>query len=372
MSPRSSQRVDRRRRVLVDESRNEEYPCATPRIFRDDSDAVPCRYNSQALQSLNAPIARYIPLRTYSMVLWFLVGLVPILGLLLLNEWRDRIARGIGYEATRAFELTGPGNLVAWLSSITFGFAGAVMLGIYSVRRHRRDDYRGRFTVWRWAIAAAILASIDSTAGLHYAWQAGCQKFTQSPLWGDGSIWWIGLWATVFGGTMIRLMFEMASSRHAVAWTMVAGVCYLWCGLVELSTLPTGREAWLESSKVAALMMGHHVLLFALVGYARHIVLEAMGTVQASVKQKKAEPTQNTQAVARSDNEAGNPKLQTVASTAVAASAIPKPTRGNPNSEQPKPKVIDLQDNREEDVQARQRSKAERRRLRKEKRSKAA
>ena len=136
MSPRSSQRVDRRRRVLAVESRNEG-EAITPRIFRGDSDGPTQRYNAAALQAINAPIAKYIPLRPFNLFIWFLIGLVPILGVLLLDLKRPLLARVLGSEATRPFDLMANGNLAAWLSSVTFAFAIAVMLGMYSVRRYR-------------------------------------------------------------------------------------------------------------------------------------------------------------------------------------------------------------------------------------------
>ena len=149
MSPRRSQSVDRRRRVLVDESRNDE--CTSrPSIFRGNSDGPAPRYNHAALDAIKAPIAKYIPLRPYWMLVWFLVGLIPVLGLLLLDRKLPAIAGVIGPDASRAFDLDADGNLMAWFSTVTFGFAVAVMLGTYSVRRYRRDDYHGKFTIWRW------------------------------------------------------------------------------------------------------------------------------------------------------------------------------------------------------------------------------
>ena len=286
MSPRSSQRVDRRRRVLTDESRNDEV--TTPRIFHVDSDGPTHRYNESALKAINAPIAKHIPLRPFYLLVWFLVGLVPILGLLVLDQCRPEIATVVGSKATRAFDLNANGNLMAWFSTVAYGFAVAVMLGIYSVRRHRRDDYRGRFTIWRWAITCAVLISVDATVGLHHLWRGLCEFVAQTPLWGDGSIWWIGVWALVFGVMLIRLTIEMSSSRIAVASAVAAACCYVWSSLVELNAAPA---SWVVAespfaarvSQLTTLMLGHHLILFSLVSYAREVVLEAMGLVESPV-----------------------------------------------------------------------------------------
>ena len=288
MSPRRSQSVDRRRRVLVDESRNDEVS-SRPSIFRGDSSGPATRYNHAALDAINAPIARYVPLRPYWLLIWFLVGLVPVFGLLLLDRKLHVIESVVGTAAARAFDLQADGNLMTWLSSVLFGFAVAVMLGTYSVRRFRRDDYRGRFTIWRWAIVAAVLLSVDSTTRLHEVWQALCNRFVGT-VWGDGSIWWIGVYAVAFGGLLIRLIFEMSSSRVAVGSAIAAGAAYLGAATFELNVLNGFSEETASTSKLAAVMLGHHWLLFALVSYAREVVLEAMGLVESpSARRARAE-----------------------------------------------------------------------------------
>lgn len=304
MSPRSSQRVDRRRRVLVDESRNEGAPI-TPRIFRGDSNGPTSRYNAAALQAINAPIAKYVPLRPYWLLIWFLVGLIPVMGLLLMDQNVDRVSSILGTDTAAIFDLNAKGNFAAWFSSVAFAFAVALMLGVYSVRRHRRDDYRGRFTVWRWAIALAVLASVDATVGVHHLWQGFCQFITGTSLLGDGSIWWVATWMLLFGGMIARLLFEMSSSRAAIYCACGAIGCYLWSSLVEVGFVSSSSDQqWARTSQMATLMLGHHFLLYSLVHYAREVVLEAMGLVdspavrQANAQLVKAQKQEKKQAAA--------------------------------------------------------------------------
>ena len=73
MSPRSLHRDDRRRRALAEDTRSDDAP-TMPRIFRGDSDGPKQRYNAAALQAINAPIAKYIPLRPFHLVVWFLLA----------------------------------------------------------------------------------------------------------------------------------------------------------------------------------------------------------------------------------------------------------------------------------------------------------
>lgn len=307
--------MDRRRRALADETRNDD-AVSRPRIFRAETSALAQRYNKAALQAINAPIAKYIPLRPYNLFVWFLVGLIPILGLLLLDSYLPEITHQLGTQATRGFDLSAPGNLMAWLSSVTFGFAVAVMLGTYSVRRHRRDDYRGRFTVWRWAILCAVVVSIDATVGIHHTWQSICEFATGTSLWRDGKIWWIGTWSILLGGMLLRLMFEMASSKKAVGWALGASVCYLWSAIVELGVAPIESEYATQTSQVATLLLGHHLMLFSLVNYAREVVLEAMGLVDSPmVRREKANSAKAAKQAKKQTKNTGDVKETTTEPT---------------------------------------------------------
>jgi hypothetical protein len=364
--------VDRRRRVLVDELRNEE--TVKPRIFRGDANGTGRRYNTAALQALDAPLVTYVPQRTYSLVLWFLLGLVPVLGLLAADVQLETIRRVVGAKGARPFDLQADGNLVTWFSSLAYGLATLIMLGIYTVRRHRRDDYRGRFTVWRWAIAAALIISVDATAGLHETWRGLCQAATNRPLVASESIWWVGVWFTIFGAAIVRLMLEMSGSRAAVTWMSVASVCYLWTGLVELRWAPITNSYGADVSQVAGLMLGHHFMLFSFVTYARHVVLEAMGIDQTPKKTMRPKsrkssdqdvdkepltgPKLHVESIADDDGDDAKADIAATNEKSSPASKASSPAAETPSAEE---------------VEARKFSKAERRRQRKEqRRAKAA
>jgi len=405
MSPRSLQRVERRRRALVDEVKRDG-DVTRPRIYRGDSTGPVQRYNATALQAINAPIAKYIPLRPYWLVVWFLVGLIPIVALLWLDSVSWQIGRFLSPDVARVFQLASPGSLMAWCSSVTFAFAVAVMLGTYSVRRHRRDDYRGRFTVWRWAIICAVLISIDTATGLHNVFASLCNLATQTTISRDGTsigsnAWWVGTFAILFGSMLVRLLFEMTSSRQAVGWACLAGVCYLCSAIFELGSAPSFMSHHTaETSKLAILMLGHHLLLFSLVNYAREVVLEAMGLVdspavrRAKTEAAKAEKAQ-AKAVQQTESEAGSkakaapktakPKAEPTAKT---EKLEPKPQlrayaeeegddiEDSSDSEQAAPEmaedkpILSIHGATIEDAGEQKLSKAERRRLRKEQKRK--
>ena len=66
-----------------------------------------------------------------------------------------------------AFDLGGKGSLAAWFSSLMLLAASLVAVLVYTVRRHRMDDYRGRYRVWLWAALCWFLMATDAAASLH-------------------------------------------------------------------------------------------------------------------------------------------------------------------------------------------------------------
>ncbi len=367
VSRRSSHRLDRRRRVLVDESRTD--ATYTPRIFRTHDDSGPTsRYTNSALNSMQAPIAAYVPLRRFSLLVWLLTGLIPIVGLVALDSYRSQWVRVLGNGGPQAFDFAASGSLANWLSSMAFASATLLMLGIYSVRQHRRDDHRARFTVWRWAMIAAAFASIDATAGLHRTWQAICQAVFYTPLVGDGSIWWVATWSIVFGGIILRLMFEMRASRLSITWTGIASVAYLVSALLQIGLVPPNEELS-QLVLTTTTLLGHHLFLFAILCYARHVVLEAKGELVTASKGRRKEADaikkQSESALTAAEK---RPQLRAVS----AEDGEVKPADPAKTERLPKPQSVSslkpstADDNEEVDLSTL--SKSERKRLRKEKR----
>ena len=58
-------------------------------------------------------------------------------------------------------------RLVAWTSAIALIVAAAYARIIYLLKRHRLDDLRGRYRIWRIASLIAVVMSADSVMGCH-------------------------------------------------------------------------------------------------------------------------------------------------------------------------------------------------------------
>ena len=118
--------------------------------------------------------------------------------------------RGLGPSAAggriAAFELGGKGSLAAWFSSLALLAASLVAVLVYTVRRHRMDDYHGRYRVWLWAALCWFLMATDAAASLHEGFRDLMTLLTGAPLLGDGSIWWVIGYALLLGAIGTRLL----------------------------------------------------------------------------------------------------------------------------------------------------------------------
>ncbi len=210
-----------------------------------------------------------------------------------------------------AFDFAARGNLAAWFSSMSLVLSTVLMLAIYSVRQHRLDDYRGRFTIWLWAAGWAAFCSLDATAGLHHAVRGICVVLSGTAVHGDGSIWWVFVYSVVFGFLAVRLMVEMQPSRIALASLLTSVLSYAISALVLLELVPTlvGRLATI--AHVTSLMLGHLLLVFSLLTHARYVMMDALGKTRprprrtaATSKKATDDQTQTGETSVKADKKA--------------------------------------------------------------------
>ena len=62
-------------------------------------------------------------------------------------------------DGLAAIDAGAAGNLAAWFSSCLLLMAAACSLQIYNLRRHKIDDYRGRYRIWVWAAIALLFTT---------------------------------------------------------------------------------------------------------------------------------------------------------------------------------------------------------------------
>lgn len=232
------------------------------------------------------------PLWVYAVAL--VLGLGVVAGLEWLYGLMPRLAPMTNDGAVEAFDLDGEGTLAVWFSSTTLTAAAFVAYIVYTVRRHRRDDYHGVYRIWLWASACWLLMSLDETASLHEGFKAMMTHLTGHALLGDGSLWWAIPYFFLLGAVGIRLLIDMREcwlSRGCLV--MVAG-CYAVAVAAQLEWLLPQSGARGIMLEEGAEMTGDWMLLMAMALHARHVILDAEGLLPS--RKQAASPSRSTAA----------------------------------------------------------------------------
>ncbi|MGQ9576612.1 MAG: hypothetical protein ACUVUC_14985 [Thermoguttaceae bacterium] len=215
---------------------------------------------------------------------WFLLGLVLggalIAGLEALHVWMPRIAQWTGSAQVRAFDLSARGSLAGWCSSMLLALAALVALIVYSVRRHKADDYRGHYRVWLWAAGLWLVLSIDTTAGLHGGFARVMVRLTGTPLFGDGSAWWVVAYGFVLGGIGTRLLADMLPCRLSTLALASAFSCYAGAAAVRFGAseyIPYRIDPVMLSRGMV--LSGNLLVLVSMGLHARYVILDAEGLI---------------------------------------------------------------------------------------------
>ena len=195
------------------------------------------------------------------MFLLFVVGLLMVAGMEALYAWMPNLA---------AFDLDGEGSLAVWFSSTVLLSSSLAAVLVYSVRRHRKDDYQGHYRVWLWAALCWLLLSVDETAGLHEGFKEMMTLVTGTRLLGDGSMWWVIAYFFLLGGVGIRLLIDMRRCRLSTASMAMVAVGYALAVATRLGWILPESGAKGVMFKEGAEMVGNLFLLLA-IGIARPI-----------------------------------------------------------------------------------------------------
>lgn len=194
-----------------------------------------------------------------------------------------------------ALDLTAEGSLAAWFSTTTLSLAAAAAWVIYSVRKHRADDYHGRYRVWLGAAFAWLLLGVDESASLHESFRDIMVGTTGRLGFGDGSIWWIGAYGLVLTVVGVRLMLDMRECRTSTTALGLTAVCYLAAVLavlnVERGWLPQLPATYAAMLKEGLELVGNLFLLTSMLVHARYVILESQGEITPrAAKPKKEKP----------------------------------------------------------------------------------
>jgi hypothetical protein len=201
-----------------------------------------------------------------------LLGAGAIAGLLLAHPTDGA---GIG-----TFDLGAPGSLARWFASAALLVAAALSVIVYSVRRHKTDDYHGRYHIWLWAAMCWVLVSADATASLRLWFQQTMIHLTGTRVLDDGSLWWIVPSAVILGGLGSRLLLDMRPARLSSTMLLGSGTCFLLAMMDRMAWLRLtdhpGQAMMLSAGTWLAAVW---LLTLATALHARYVILDAEGLI---------------------------------------------------------------------------------------------
>jgi hypothetical protein len=182
--------------------------------------------------------------------------------------------------------LDGPASLARWVASGLLAASAATGAFIYSLRRHRLDDYHGRYRAWIWMTMACLIAGVVESTGIARFARRLCQMATSS-VNVDGSLVWSGVVALLVTALAVRLLFEIRKSKAAVttlglaatALVIAAATYHGWPLAFDSATLPlVGRSSWLT---------GYVLILSTFLLYGRHVQLDMLGRQAKPLKRRR-------------------------------------------------------------------------------------
>ncbi len=283
---------DRRRRVLKDEvlSASSNHAALRAAASGGAASAAP-RYSDAAGVENHPQVTDFVPRRYRTIAVFVLLGAGLTATLAALHYFAVPIAVLSGMQNTAALDFSAPGSLAAWFSAVVLLVASAACLLTYSIRRHRIDDFRGRYRVWLGAALACLAMSVDSVAGLHQVAADVLGHLTGWTALRDGAAWWLVLAGLPIGWIVLRALLDVRECRLAAALLVAAAINYAASAVTFLGLTPIADPQSRSLAVGTTLLVGHWLVLASVVAYARFVVLDAQGliTVRRRVATKRSE-----------------------------------------------------------------------------------
>lgn len=272
----NSHRDDRRRRALVEDSSSETAPAAVSTTSIPKAAGKQDRYTTAARRENHRRASDFVPRSPLAHVLWWLAGLTAVAGMLAgYVTLIDSTAATDSTAAAGLFQLLHGGSLIGWFSSTMFTLAAVGSVLIYSIRRHRLDDYRGSYRLWLWSAAAWMVMSIDATANLHTPFSHAMVAATGWSMSGNAAVWWIGVWGVLLAVLALRLTMETRECRSAMIGIIFAFTLWTAALAIDCRWINYGAHAPLIAA--AGRLIGQVTLLLSIGLYARHVLFDAEG-----------------------------------------------------------------------------------------------
>jgi hypothetical protein len=283
-------RNDRRRRVLKEEVLSASSSRTTGRReSRTHAADGAQRYSDAAGVENHAQVTDFVPRRYGTVAMLVFVGVATTALMAAMHLFVVPFASSRGMQSA-ALDLGSRGNLASWLAAVVLFLASGFCILTYSIRRHRIDDYRGRFRIWIAAALACLILSANSIAGIHLVLADVLTHVSGWTAMRGGAVWWLGLAGLPLVWIFVRVLLDIRECRVGAALLVGAAICYAMSAASFLGYVP-GIEPRVEPLAVGVpLVLGHWFMLAAIVANARFVVLDAQGLITRRKPQMKRAP----------------------------------------------------------------------------------
>lgn len=289
----TGQRRDQRRRLLVSWTRSAAEPAAATA-----SRAVTA-YAAEAHPDRQRGPAVLLPTGLGGLTLAACVILAPVLGAAAVGAWETVAGRPLIVPAGRfarslealaaCCDPRGLESLQAWLAQAWLLVAAAVALVVRLMRRHRLDDYRGRYRAWGWMATLLVGTALAGSVPVGRLVGAAIVDATGIPLGPNGIGWWISIAATTWCAVALWTVLPLRERAGTACWLVLALAA--WGAAAAAEWMAGAGDAWLVGGR-AAWALGAALATVALLVAARSVIREVrgQGAARPAAARKPAAP----------------------------------------------------------------------------------
>jgi len=285
----STAHADRRRRVLNDESL-----CAiaarSPKGAAEPSQSAgdAPRYSAQANIENHPQVTDFVPRRYRTIVLLAGLGVMTAAVAETIAYGSASLERMLQIVSAVEIKSVFSDGLVAWSSAVLLLLIATYARVVYSIRRHRVQDYRGKYRVWRLVVAAAVVLSLNTVVAGHDLAARLAAHFTGWQLLGSNALWWLAPAALLGGWLTVKLIRELAECRTALVAMLLAVTCSAAAGAGSLGWTPAWLAATPDLLGRSMPLVGLSLLLASCLLYARYLVLDVQGLIEHRAEPQRA------------------------------------------------------------------------------------
>jgi hypothetical protein len=232
-------------------------------------------YSDAAVASSQLPVTAFLPKHPLITCLVWLAGVVLIAVVELLYHFVYSGAPAELRGSLTALDVTARGSLAGWFGSVSLAVAAFGSLLIYQIRRHRTDDYRGRYRWWLWLLPLLLVLSVNAATGLHEVLSGILTSVTGAEIALQGKGWWMLAYAAVFLPIVPQLLIELWPSRMATFLLVATLAGYISAALFELGILHLPQPAATTICQSTVLLVAHLGTLVTILAYGRYVYLDA-------------------------------------------------------------------------------------------------